>query len=83
MTTLDVRPDLDSSPWADLDGVEHSHAEIERVALLANATEEGLPAVVLLLRTKEGYPIIAHTTLRLARQAVSVLQHAPIYTDEP
>jgi len=81
MTTLDIRPDLDGSPWSDLEGQSHEHAEIERVGLLDNATDDGEPAVVLLLRTEYGHPIVAHTTLKLARQAVAILRRAPLCTE--
>jgi len=80
MTTLDIRPDLEGSPWTDLEGMPHEHAEIERVGLLANATDDGEPAVVLLLKTEYGRPIVAHTTLKLARQAVAILRRAPLCT---
>lgn len=82
MTTLDIRPDLEGSPWSDLEGMPHEHAEIERVGLLADAVDDGSTAVVLLLRTEYGRPIVAHTTLRLARQAVAILRRAPLCTDQ-
>ncbi|MCU1677690.1 MAG: hypothetical protein JWM93_2448 [Frankiales bacterium] len=98
MIALTITPDIDRSPWVDLDlaaslnaahstvppvaGAPVQMARIERVGLLRHGTQEGRATVTVLVRLPDGSFVLAETTLRNAAMAARVIAASPAYAEE-
>lgn len=81
-TSLDVRTDIDLSPWDDVDSTPATIAGVERIGLLRNGTTRGRASVILLVRLPDGGTVVAQTSWRLFRTACQVLVESPLAAEE-
>lgn len=71
--SLTVTADLDETPWTDVGA--YAYGIVERVGLSPTGVE-GTATAVILVRLRDGTPVIAETTVRLARRAAAQLRYA-------
>lgn len=77
------RADLpDEDLRALLERQNNETAKVQAVGLMRNGTSGGRAVVHLLIRMPDGTPVIAETTLRLARIAALGLAQTPVYAEE-
>jgi hypothetical protein len=80
-TRLDVRPDIERSPWSDL-GQDIPDGRIERVGLLRNGTSGGRAVVAIVITLPDGRRVLGQTTWRLFNSAARALAASPIAAEE-
>lgn len=80
MPELTITPNIEASPWSDLQHIkllesEHGQlAGIERVGRLPRGTQRGNSSVSLLIKLPSGKQVMAQTTLRLFLAAAKVME---------
>ena len=77
MTTLDITPNLDATPWTDLKDVKQL-GRISRVGRLPEGTSGGKSTVVLLITMPDGQQVLGETTLALFAAAAGAMQAADV-----
>ncbi len=85
--SLDIRPDLDQSPWTDLDAATATDARLVGVGLLPNGTTAGRAVAVLRVEVPipgESVPLtlLVQTTWRLFTTAARALAASPVIAEE-
>ena len=71
VTEIEVTPNIDDAPWADLEGAKI--AVVRRVCGIPNGTVNGKVAVCLAIELHDGRFVVAQTTLKLLATAVTAL----------
>ena len=77
MIPLDIRPNLELSPWDDVSR-ETAVGALERVGLLPNGTSGGRPVFAMVVRLEDGSTVVAQTTWALMSAAVRALAASPV-----
>lgn len=72
MPHIVLTPNIDDSPWRDLDGA--AHGILERVAGIPGGMQSGKPAVGLAVRLESGDWIVAETSWAALHAAVAGLR---------
>lgn len=76
MTRLQITPNIDLAPWADLDG--SAHGFIERVGLLPEGMASGDPSFALAARLDDGSTVILEASWAQIKLAMHALDVSPI-----
>ena len=74
MIPLDIRPDLDVAPFADLKDTCPTLGAIERIGRLRKGTTAGKSVVAIVVLMPDGTRHMAQTTLALLQSAMTVFQ---------
>ncbi len=81
-TSLDISPDLDLDPWADLADLWAANGRLARIGLLSHGATGGQASVALAIRLDDGTRVCAETTWRLLHAAVRALAAGPVGSEE-
>lgn len=82
MISLDLRIDLEQTPWTDLRPATLLHGGLTGIGLLRHGTSEGRASVALRIRLDDGRTVIAETTWRLFHTAARALAVSPVIAEE-
>lgn len=82
-TPIELRTDLESSPWTDLQRDDLRLGRLTRVGLLPNGTVTGRATVAVVGEMEDGTPVILETTWALFNAAAHALAVSPIAVAEP
>lgn len=82
MTPLQITPDIDRAPWADLRLREGDAGLLVRIGLMRHGTVDGRASVVLLVDLPDGRRVVAQTTWALLRAAYVALAASPVAAEE-
>jgi len=74
MIPLTITPNVDESPWKDLNGECQELGAIERIGRLPRGTESGKSTVTILIKMPDGKRYMAQTTLALLRMAMTAIE---------
>lgn len=79
---LDIRPDIERTPWTDADLATAPHGKLASIGLLRHATSQGRAAAVMVVRLEDGSPVLVQVTWRLLHNAVRALAAGPVGSEE-
>lgn len=82
-TKLEITPDVERSPWVEIDPSTAIEAPIVRIGLLRNGTTTGRASVALAIPLPDGRVVLAQTTWRLFHTAARSLAASAIAQAEP
>lgn len=82
-THLDIRPNIELSPWDDIDRDQVLQGVITRVGVLPKATTGGRSTVAVAIVLNDGRTVVGETTLRLAAGAARALANSPLTPRDP
>jgi hypothetical protein len=82
MTELDIRTDLSTHPWSDLEPATAARGTLTRIGLLRSGTTGSRASVGMVVQTDDGTTVIAETTWRLLHNAVRLLDAGPVGAEE-
>jgi hypothetical protein len=69
MLTLEVRGDMEATPWTQLRGGDWAMGRVVSAGLVRDGIAPGKPALALLVLLQDGRHVVAQTSLELAEQA--------------
>lgn len=78
-TPLDIRPDIEQSPWQIGEAME---GQLASIGMLRHGTTGGRASVALLVHLPDGTHVVVQTTWRLFTAAHRALAASPIAAEE-
>ena len=85
-TELEISLDAEKYPWKNVGRISPQQGGatclIEKVGLLANATQQGRAGLAILVRMPDGTAVVAETSLRNAVAAVAALYTSEVFKAE-
>lgn len=82
MSQLDVRADMDESPWDDLRGGDFVDGIVTHVGLMRNGTTFGRAVVAIRVTTTDGRTVIGQVPLGIVLNAVAYYSQSAIVAEE-
>lgn len=82
MNVIDVRADMDESPWDHLRGGDYTEGVVTHAGLLRNGTVEGRAVLAMLVRLRAGGQVVVQIPLALARSAAAFLSGTEIAVED-
>lgn len=82
-TVLDIRADIERSPWTEAEAPRAKSGRLTSVGLLRAGTTTGRASIALLVQLPDGSTVIAQTTWRAFNAAARALAASPLAQAEP